>query len=106
MLLGRLFKYLHRKEQIGTFLSAIVDNRVKRIADCQRAERLNPATFSLPAGVEHARYLKTTVQHIGSDGLISLTEEVCGRDRCGIAIPHDYVAVHTQHVLVRPRGRG
>ena len=83
MLLGRLFKYLHRKEQVHTFLSAVVDNRLKRIADCQRAERLNPATLSLPAGVEHARYLKTTVQHIGSDGLVSLTEEVRSLYRCG-----------------------
>ncbi|KAH9830726.1 uncharacterized protein C8Q71DRAFT_319912 [Rhodofomes roseus] len=77
MLLGRLFKNLHRKEQIGSFLSALVENRQKRITDVRNAERLNPATLSLPAGVDQARYLKTTVQHMGDEGIQAFGEEVC-----------------------------
>ncbi|EPT02703.1 FAD/NAD-binding domain-containing protein, partial [Fomitopsis schrenkii] len=75
MLLGRLFKYLHRKEQICAFLCAVEDNRLKRIANCQRAERLNPATFSLFPGVEDARNLKTTVEHIDNAEMVHLVEE-------------------------------
>ncbi|TFY64796.1 hypothetical protein EVJ58_g2381 [Rhodofomes roseus] len=75
MLLGRLFKNLHRKEQIGSFLSALVENRQKRITDVRNAERLNPATLSLPAGVDQARYLKTTVQHMGDEGIQAFGEE-------------------------------
>ncbi|KZT68286.1 FAD/NAD(P)-binding domain-containing protein [Daedalea quercina L-15889] len=75
MILGRLFKNLHRKEQIGSFLAAVVENRQKRIRDIQKSERANPLTMSLPAGVEQARYLKATVQHMGNDGIVSFAEE-------------------------------
>ena len=100
MLLGRLFKHLHRKEQVHTFLSAVVDNRLKRIADCQRAERRNPTTLSFPVGVEHARYLKSTVQHSGSDGLASLTEEVRSQSDAVFLVLIVCVAVHPKYVLL------
>ncbi|KAH9924442.1 uncharacterized protein B0H18DRAFT_1012208 [Fomitopsis serialis] len=73
--LGRLFKNLHRKQQIGAFLGALVENRQKRIADVQKSERLNPTIMSLPAGVEQARYLKTTVQHMSDEGAVTFGEE-------------------------------
>jgi len=75
MFLGRLFKNLHRKQQVGTFLDALVENRQKRIADIRKSERLNPTIMSLPAGVEQARYLKTTVQHMSDEGAVTFGEE-------------------------------
>ena len=106
MILGRLFKNLHRKEQIGSFLAAITDNRQNRIRDVQKSERANPVTMSLPAGVEQARYLKTTVQHMGDDGIVSFAEEVClARSPCSVRAA-EHVVVDKKHVLLRPRRRG
>lgn len=73
MLLGRLFKYLHRKEQIGAFLNAVVDNRLRRIESCRNAERSNPATIALPMEAETTHRLKSAISQAQ---LIALTEEV------------------------------
>ncbi|KAI0727373.1 hypothetical protein C8Q72DRAFT_781789 [Fomitopsis betulina] len=72
MLLGRLFKYLHRKEQIGAFLNAVVDNRLRRIESCRNAERSNPATIALPMEAETTHRLKSAISQAQ---LIALTEE-------------------------------
>lgn len=75
MMLGRLFHHLHRKDQIQSFLAALSTKRMERIAKVNQVQRVNPLAMALPAGVEQARYLKTTVEHMDNAMAVVFLEE-------------------------------
>ncbi|TFK82561.1 FAD/NAD(P)-binding domain-containing protein [Polyporus arcularius HHB13444] len=53
--LGRLFKYLHRPEQIDTFLSAVQEIRESRVQHVMKTSAGNIFAVSLPPGMAEAR---------------------------------------------------
>ena len=81
MMLGRLFRYLHRREQIAGFLAAFAENRHRRVQAIRRAQSTNPASMSMPPGILQARTLKDVVEKMGDEEAAWYTEEV-RRRRC------------------------
>ncbi|KAH9830725.1 uncharacterized protein C8Q71DRAFT_862180 [Rhodofomes roseus] len=75
MMLGRLFSYLHRPEQIGSFLAAFAENRHRRVQAIKRAQSTNPASMSMPPGVLQAKTLKGVVESMGDAEAAWYTEE-------------------------------
>lgn len=79
MMLGRLFRYLHRREQIAGFLAAFAENRHRRVQAIRRVQSTNPASMAMPPGVLQARALKDVVEKMGDEEAAWYTEEVCRR---------------------------
>ncbi|KAH9924441.1 uncharacterized protein B0H18DRAFT_1012193 [Fomitopsis serialis] len=75
MMLGRLFSYLHRREQIPSFLAAFAENRQRRVQSVKKAQSTNPASMSMPPGILQAKTLKNVVESMGNEEAAWYTEE-------------------------------
>ncbi|KZT68283.1 FAD/NAD(P)-binding domain-containing protein [Daedalea quercina L-15889] len=75
VMLGRLFSYLHRKEQIPSFLAAFAENRHQRVQSIKKTQSTNPASMSMPPGILQANTLKAVVESMGNEEAAWYTEE-------------------------------
>ncbi|KZT04630.1 FAD/NAD(P)-binding domain-containing protein [Laetiporus sulphureus 93-53] len=75
MMLGRLFHHLHRRDQIGNFLTALAEKRQARVRTVEITQRVNPLSIALPPGVDQARYLKAAVENMTAADAVSLTQD-------------------------------
>lgn len=88
IMLGRLFRYLHRRAQIAGFLAACAENRQRRVRAVHHAQRTNPAAMAMPPGILQARRLKDVVEKMGNEAAAWYTEEV---RRCRCCWPRESV---------------